>query len=160
MDNSGTPKDEAEVATWRPRPLGTATAGLFLLLLALQSTAAILEAMDGDWGGAASTTLMGLTWLAVFAYDRPMRLKYVLTSNNLVIRRGYLGRDTTEIPLVSIGEVVVYQSDFGKRFSFGDLSFVSSVTGNHRLEDVPDPHGKKASIEKAASAAAGVSRTD
>lgn len=72
---------------------------------------------------------------------------YVLTSERIVVRTGVLTRNSREIPLESISNVVFNQSIIERMLGYGDVLLESSgETSTTRLEDVPDPEAFQSQV--------------
>lgn len=72
---------------------------------------------------------------------------YVLTSERIVVRTGVLTRNSREIPLESISNVVFNQSVIERMLGYGDVMLESSgETSTTLLEDVPDPEAFQSQV--------------
>lgn len=72
---------------------------------------------------------------------------YVLTSERIVVRTGVLTRNSREIPLESISNVVFNQSVIERMLGYGDVLLESSgETSTTQLDDVPDPEGFQSQV--------------
>lgn len=72
---------------------------------------------------------------------------YVITTERIVVRTGVLTRNSREIPLESISNVVFNQSVIERLLGYGDVLLESSgETSTTRLNDVPDPEAFQSQV--------------
>jgi uncharacterized membrane protein YdbT with pleckstrin-like domain len=72
---------------------------------------------------------------------------YVVTSERLIVRRGFVARQGKEIPLEVINDVAFSQSVIERLLRSGDLLIESAgEQGQSRYSDIPDPEGVQALI--------------
>lgn len=104
------------------------------------------------WAGVLAG-LAVVTGLAVPPLLRWLFTDYVLTSERIVVRRGLVAREGTEIPLESISNVLFSQSILERLLGYGDVLLESAgESGQSRLQDVPDPENFQAQVYRAREA--------
>jgi uncharacterized membrane protein YdbT with pleckstrin-like domain len=72
---------------------------------------------------------------------------YILTTERIIVRRGWIARSGTEIPLESINNVLFSQTVVERVLGYGDVLLESAgESGQSRLRDVPDPEHFQAAV--------------
>ncbi|XVH31060.1 PH domain-containing protein [Haloferacaceae archaeon DSL9] len=74
-------------------------------------------------------------------YLRWIRLLYVITTEEIYIKRGLVSRDVSQIRLSRVQNTTFNQSIIERALSFGDITIYTAGTDtmNIELENVPDP---------------------
>lgn len=93
----------------------------FSLLAALRGLLFLRLGMSGweGWMGGAVTLLITVGLMRQWG-------RYVLTSERIIIRNGYTGRDIQSLPLKEIGEISIIQGWMADYFHIGNLVIRSS----------------------------------
>ena len=75
---------------------------------------------------------------------------YVLTTERIIVRRGWIARSGTEIPLESINNVLFSQRVLERLLGFGDILIESAGRqGQSRIENIPRPEAFQAEVYRA-----------
>jgi uncharacterized membrane protein YdbT with pleckstrin-like domain len=75
---------------------------------------------------------------------------YVLTTERIIVRRGWLARSGTEIPLESINNVLFSQRVVERMLGYGDVLIESAGRqGQSRLQNIPRPEAFQAEVYEA-----------
>lgn len=75
---------------------------------------------------------------------------YVLTTERIIVRRGWIARSGTEIPLENINNVLFRQRVVERLLGYGDVLIESAGRqGQSRLEDIPDPEAFQSQVYRA-----------
>lgn len=105
-------------------------------------------AIDAPW----NWIVVGLALVVAVAYALPrfvawrFRL-YVLTSERIIVRDGVVSRNSTEIPLENINNVLFTQSVTERLLGHGDVLIESAGSqGQSRLTDIPDPEAFQSEV--------------
>lgn len=76
--------------------------------------------------------------------------RYVLTTERIIVRRGFVSRDGTEIPLESINNVLFKQTAFERALRYGDVLIESAGSmGQSRLTNIPEPEQFQSQVYRA-----------
>lgn len=98
-------------------------------------------------GGAALGLWLLLSGRSLFDW---WFTNYVLTSERIIVRRGWLARSGTELPLESINNVLFRQRVVERLLGYGDVLIESAGRqGQSRLEDIPDPEAFQSRVYRA-----------
>lgn len=142
---------EGEQIRWTGRPspytiaLSVAT-GLALALLGIVLSLWLLPRADASalprWVGYAplALTAVGLARAAV-TYLHWIRLRYVITDEQVYVKYGLVSRDVTQIRLDRVQNTSYEQSILERLLSFGDVRLYTAGTNTEdiTLSNVPDP---------------------
>jgi uncharacterized membrane protein YdbT with pleckstrin-like domain len=93
-----------------------------------------------------------LAWLAVGVPPlvRWYAVRYVLTTERIIVRTGILSREGTEIPLENINNVLFSQRLVERMLGYGDVLIESAGSqGQSRLRDIPDPEAFQSEVYRA-----------
>lgn len=134
--------DEAVVLELRPHWRVLLPATLWLLgAVGLFVTGAVLGAeVPAVQLGATALGIFLVATLVVPPVVRWWFTEYVLTTERIIVRSGWIARRGTEIPLESISNVLFSQSVVERLLGYGDVLLESAgESGQSRLRDVPDP---------------------
>jgi uncharacterized membrane protein YdbT with pleckstrin-like domain len=72
---------------------------------------------------------------------------YVLTTERIIVRRGWIARTGTEIPLESINNVLFSQRVIERLLGYGDILIESAgQQGQSRVADIPNPEAFQAEV--------------
>lgn len=72
---------------------------------------------------------------------------YILTTERIIVRRGWIARSGTEIPLESINNVLFSQRVIERLLGYGDILIESAgQQGQSRIEDIPRPEAFQAEV--------------
>lgn len=94
-----------------------------------------------DWT-ITGLVVLALVWLSALPFIRWWFTTYVLTSERLITRSGFLSRQGIEIPLESINNVHFNQNVLERILKSGDLLVESAgESGQSGFNDIPDPEG-------------------
>ena len=120
---------EEIVLDLRPHWVYLAPATLFLVVaIVLGVVAAVM--VDGDAGTAASIAALVLLAVAVvyfaYKYVNWVTTMFVLTTDRIITRRGWLSKSGIEIPLERINTVFFNQRIIERLLGAGDLSIESA----------------------------------
>ena len=75
---------------------------------------------------------------------------YVLTTERIIVRRGWIARSGTEIPLESINNVLFSQRVLERLLGYGDILIESAGRqGQSRIENIPQPEAFQAEVYRA-----------
>ncbi len=119
------------------------------VILTVGAVLVALQYQDPEWlvPAVALLSLVFLLGFGVPPFIQRQFTLYVLTSERIVVRTGVLTRNSREIPLESISNVVFNQSVFERMLGYGDVLLESSgETSTIRLEDVPDPEAFQSQV--------------
>jgi uncharacterized membrane protein YdbT with pleckstrin-like domain len=90
---------------------------------------------------------LGLVFL-VIAYVRYKSVELALTTKRVIVKHGFVRRQTVEINLNKIESIQVEQGLFGRLFNFGTLIVSGTGTSHAPLAGIAEPMGfRKAFIE-------------
>ena len=134
---------EEIVLDLRPPWVYLAPATLFLVVaIVLGVVAAVM--VDGDAGTAASIAALVLLAVAVvyfaYKYVNWVTTMFVLTTDRIITRRGWLSKSGIEIPLERINTVFFNQRIIERLLGAGDLSIESAgERGTEHLSDIRKP---------------------
>jgi uncharacterized membrane protein YdbT with pleckstrin-like domain len=78
-----------------------------------------------------------LLWLV--AYLKVTTTEFAITDRRVVLKQGWIERNVTELSLLRIESVVVYQSPMGRVFDFGDISVIGTGHTVAMLKGVASP---------------------
>ncbi len=131
---------------WRVLLPALAWAMAFAALVGL--AAAALEARYAAIaGGAALGLWVLLSGRSLFDW---WFTNYVLTTERIIVRRGWIARSGTEIPLENINNVLFRQRVIERVLGYGDVLIESAGRqGQSRLEDIPDPEAFQSRVYRA-----------
>lgn len=126
----------AEKDVWVGRPNIGSLAGRFTFaglcgLLIIGGLALLLRRFDEQWRtfwwGLALVllVLLGL-WLLVSIVKTKLTLKYRLTTERLLIERGFLTKRTEEVDLLRVDEATVHQGLFDRLANVGNIVITST----------------------------------
>lgn len=126
-------------------------------VLAVVGVALVIAAPSGAFGAefadvpylSRAMTLVGLALLAIgialgmLIYLRYSAVGYVVTSEELYVKRGLVSRDVTTVRLERIQDTGFTQSTFERVLGYGDVTVATAGSGGVelRFEDVDDPAG-------------------
>jgi membrane protein YdbS with pleckstrin-like domain len=122
------------------------TVGWALLLAALAAVAIVLagEQFTTTAGGVAFGLWLLLSARRLFNW---WFTSYVLTTERIIVRRGWIARSGTEIPLESINNVLFSQRVIERLLGYGDILIESAgQQGQSRIEDIPRPEAFQAEV--------------
>jgi uncharacterized membrane protein YdbT with pleckstrin-like domain len=134
---------EEIVLDLRPHWVYLAPATFFLVFaIVLGVVAAVM--VDGDAGTAASIAALVLLAVAVlyfaYKYVNWVTTMFVLTTDRIITRRGWLSKSGIEIPLERINTVFFNQRILERLLGAGDLSIESAgERGTENLTDIRKP---------------------
>lgn len=146
---------EDEEVRWVGRPsrftLASSLAVAALLVLAGGVFEVALGRLAGDgslpWPVAYAPLAVALVGLAsaVWTYVDWLRLLYVLTDEELYIKRGLVSRDVTQVRLDRVQNTAYDQSTLERLLSYGDVRIYTAGTGTEDVvfENVPRPERVK-----------------
>jgi len=134
---------EEVVLDLRPHWVYLAPATFFLLVAIVVGILAAVK-VDGDAGTAASIAALVLLVAAVlyfvYRYVNWVTTMFVLTTDRIITRRGWLSKSGIEIPLERINTVFFNQRILERLLGAGDLSIESAVErGTEHLSDIRKP---------------------
>lgn len=141
--------DERVLWSGRPSRLTIAVSVIGGLLLGLAGIAATWWALGWaadagvpDWFGYLPllVALAGVGW-AGYVYLHWLRLLYVLTDEEIYVKRGLVSRDVTQIRLDRVQNTTFEQSMVERVFRYGDVSIYTAGTSTDDVcfRDVPNP---------------------
>lgn len=141
--------DESIVAEFHPH-WRVLLLPIMWVILTVGAVVVALQAPERpDWV-VPTVSLLALVFLLGFGVPPLIKRQftlYVLTSERIVVRTGVLTRNSREIPLESISNVVFNQSIIERMLGYGDVLLESSgETSTTRLEDVPDPEAFQSQV--------------
>lgn len=141
--------DETIVAEFHPHWRVLLLPIMWLVLTAGAVFVALQYEGDQAWL-LPTVVLLSLVFLLGFGVPPFVKRQftlYVLTSERIVVRTGVLTRNSREIPLESISNVVFNQSIIERMLGYGDVLLESSgETSATRLDDVPDPEAFQSQV--------------
>jgi uncharacterized membrane protein YdbT with pleckstrin-like domain len=136
---------EELIVDLRPHPIALARAVIVLLL----ETAALIFAFTNLPSGGGHDILLWLTWGAFLvilvlwpARDlvRFLTSHFVVTSDRVISRYGWIAKDSMEIPLEAINDVRFHQGVFERVIGAGDLIIESAgERGRETFQDIRKP---------------------
>jgi uncharacterized membrane protein YdbT with pleckstrin-like domain len=134
---------EEVVLDLRPHWVYLAPATFFLLVAIVVGILAAVK-VDGDAGTAASIAALVLLVAAVlyfvYKYVNWVTTMFVLTTDRIITRRGWLSKSGIEIPLERINTVFFNQRILERLLGAGDLSIESAgERGTEHLSDIRKP---------------------
>jgi len=134
---------EEVVLDLRPHWVYLAPATFFLLVAIVVGILAAVK-VDGDAGTAASIAALVLLVAAVlyfvYRYVNWVTTMFVLTTDRIITRRGWLSKSGIEIPLERINTVFFNQRILERLLGAGDLSIESAgERGTEHLSDIRKP---------------------
>jgi uncharacterized membrane protein YdbT with pleckstrin-like domain len=134
---------EEVVLDLRPHWVYLAPATFFLLVAIVVGILAAVK-VDGDAGTAASIAALVLLVAAVvyfvYRYVNWVTTMFVLTTDRIITRRGWLSKSGIEIPLERINTVFFNQRIIERLLGAGDLSIESAgERGTEHLTDIRKP---------------------
>jgi uncharacterized membrane protein YdbT with pleckstrin-like domain len=134
---------EEVVLDLRPHWVYLAPATFFLLVAIVVGILAAVK-VDGDAGTAASIAALVLLVVAVvyfvYRYVNWVTTMFVLTTDRIITRRGWLSKSGIEIPLERINTVFFNQRIVERLLGAGDLSIESAgERGTEHLTDIRKP---------------------
>ena len=134
---------EEVVLDLRPHWVYLAPATFFLLVAIVVGILAAVK-VDGDAGTAASIAALVLLVAAVlyfvYRYVNWVTTMFVLTTDRIITRRGWLSKSGIEIPLERINTVFFNQRFLERLLGAGDLSIESAgERGTEHLTDIRKP---------------------
>ena len=134
---------EEVVLDLRPHWVYLAPATFFLLIAIVVGILAAVK-VDGDAGTAASIAALVLLMAAVlyfvYRYVNWVTTMFVLTTDRIITRRGWLSKSGIEIPLERINTVFFNQRILERLLGAGDLSIESAgERGTEHLSDIRKP---------------------
>ena len=134
---------EEVVLDLRPHWVYLAPATFFLLVAIVVGILAAVK-VDGDAGTAASIAALVLLVAAVlyfvYRYVNWVTTMFVLTTDRIITRRGWLSKSGIEIPLERINTVFFNQRILERLLGAGDLSIESAgERGTEHLTDIRKP---------------------
>lgn len=141
-------EDEEIVTQFRPHWKVLLPSIGWAMLLAAGFGAVVAATPDLGWRGTAAAAAFVL-WLVLSAKSVVdwVFTNYVLTTERIVVRRGFIARTGTEIPLENIVNVLFSQSVIERVLGYGDVLIESAGSqGQSRLEDIPDPQGFQSEV--------------
>lgn len=90
---------------------------------------------------------IGLIFLAV-AYVRYKSVELAVTTKRVMVKHGFIRRQTVEMNLSKVESIQVEQGVLGRLFNFGTLIVAGTGTSHAPLTGIADPMGfRKAFIE-------------
>lgn len=90
---------------------------------------------------------VGLIVLAV-AYVRYKSVELAVTTKRVIVKHGFIRRQTVEMNLAKVESIQVEQGVLGRMFNFGTLIVAGTGTSHTPLAGIADPMGfRKAFIE-------------
>ena len=134
---------EEVVLDLRPHWVYLAPATFFLLVAIVVGILAAVK-VDGDAGTVASIAALVLLVAAVlyfvYRYVNWVTTMFVLTTDRIITRRGWLSKSGIEIPLERINTVFFNQRILERLLGAGDLSIESAgERGTEHLSDIRKP---------------------
>ena len=134
---------EEVVLDLRPHWVYLAPATFFLLIAIVVGILAAVK-VDGDAGTVASIAALVLLVAAVlyfvYRYVNWVTTMFVLTTDRIITRRGWLSKSGIEIPLERINTVFFNQRILERLLGAGDLSIESAgERGTEHLSDIRKP---------------------
>jgi uncharacterized membrane protein YdbT with pleckstrin-like domain len=96
---------------------------------------------------------LGIVVIGIVIFARIMvwiaTTEFVLTNRRIILKTGWLRRETEELALTSIEEVQVDQGFWGRLLGFGRLRLSGSGTGEVASPPIADPVGFRARLSDA-----------
>jgi uncharacterized membrane protein YdbT with pleckstrin-like domain len=83
---------------------------------------------------------LGLVFLGV-AYVRYKSVELAVTSKRVIVKHGFIRRQTVEMNLNRVESIQVEQGVLGRMFNFGTLIFSGTGTSHAPLDGIADPMG-------------------
>lgn len=106
--------------------------------------------------GPEYTTIVGAVAVGLWLLLSARRIfnwwftTYVLTSERIIVRHGWIARSGTEIPLESINNVLFSQRVMERLLGYGDVLIESAgQQGQSRIKDIPRPEAFQAEVYRA-----------
>lgn len=120
-----------------------------MLLAALAGLATAMLSIDWVWWSAGLAVALWIA-LSVRSLLNWYATNYVLTDERIVVRRGLVARNGTEIPLENITNVLFSQRVIERLLGYGDVTIESAGSqGQSRLTDIPDPEAFQSEVYRA-----------
>ena len=126
----------AEKEVWVGRPHIGSLAGRFTfvglwVLVVIGGLAYLLRRFGEEWRTfwwVVASLLLGVLglWLLVSIVKTKLTLKYRLTTERLVIERGFLSKRTEEVDLLRVDEATVHQGLFDRLANVGNIVITST----------------------------------
>jgi uncharacterized membrane protein YdbT with pleckstrin-like domain len=142
--------DEEILDQFRPHWRVLLPALLWAMLLAAAvgvAVAALPPNQAAIAGGVALAAWLLLSGRALFEW---WFTSYVLTTERIIVRRGWIARSGTEIPLESIVNVLFSQRVVERLLGYGDVQIESAGRqGTSRLDDIPRPEAFQSEVYRA-----------
>jgi uncharacterized membrane protein YdbT with pleckstrin-like domain len=88
-----------------------------------------------------------LLWLV--AYLKATTTEFAVTDRRVVLKQGWIERNVTELSLLRIESVMVYQSPIGRVLNFGDVSVIGTGHTVAMLKGVASPVALSQQLAKA-----------
>jgi uncharacterized membrane protein YdbT with pleckstrin-like domain len=126
-------------------------AGNFLAgAIAIGGGAAILHRNFDNWRPGALVIAIGIL-ICLIAFARSRSIKWSVTSDRLIDRRGILASRRREMELADIRSVEVSQRVIQRMIGLGDLTIASAASADYaiRLNDIRNPENAAETIRKA-----------
>lgn len=98
----------------------------------------------------------GLVLLAI-AYVRYKSVELAVTTKRVIVKHGFISRQTVEMNLNRVESVQVEQGVLGRLFDFGTLVIAGTGTSHAPLAGIADPMGFRKAFIEAHDAARGAS---
>ena len=143
--------DELILDQFRPHWKVLLPALAWAMLLAGGVGAIIAATDEVTWRGTAGGVAV-LAWIALAGRSvfRWWFTNYVLTTERIVVRTGFIARTGTEIPLENIVNVLFSQRVIERVLGYGDVLIESAGSqGQSRLNDIPDPEAFQSEVYSA-----------
>lgn len=79
--------------------------------------------------------------VAIYVFLDWLRVLYVITSENIYVKRGLISRDVTQVPLTRVQNTTFEQSMLQRVLSYGDVHLYTAGSGTEDVtfQDVPRP---------------------
>ncbi len=121
----------------------------FSVLLASIGWAAVYYPNLAKWPYVAAAVALA-TFLCLTAIIPLWTLKIAVTTNGVVVQRGWIAQTNQEMELRNVEEVNVDQSFFGRLFGYGTIKIRGTgVINSIVLQQIPRPYDLRRAIELA-----------
>lgn len=142
---------DGEEVRWTGRPSRYTIAVALVAGVALAVAGLALAIWVRTWAGATGNpawlaylplllSVAGLCWTTVTYLDW-LRLLYVVTSEEIYVKRGFVSRDVTQVRLDRVQNTAFEQSILQRLLGYGDVRVYTAGTNTEDvlLESVPNP---------------------
>jgi hypothetical protein len=102
-------------------------------------------AKDFIWMIAAGLVVVGLILGAATAFDR-WTLEIGVTNKRVILKKGFISRETIEMNMDKVETVLVEQSLLGRILGYGAITVKGTGQSIEKLKNIADPIGLRAAI--------------